>query len=94
MDVVTWLMYRQENAAALRREKQVRLFGKDTAHALVQRVATATGSDAGRQEPNGVARRLVGCWRWYLRRLFFLSRRSGRGRAGRRSLFRLRPTAW
>ncbi len=53
MDVVTWLMYRQENPSDLQREKQVRPFGQDTAHALVQRVATAVGSDAGRQEPNG-----------------------------------------
>lgn len=53
MDVVTWLMYRREEASDLLSEKRARAFGQDTAHALVRRVAKAVGSDVGAQEPNG-----------------------------------------
>jgi hypothetical protein len=53
MDVVTWLMYQREDTGQLLRERRARVFGKDTAHALVRRVAQAVGSDAGRQQPNG-----------------------------------------
>ncbi len=53
MDVVTWLLYRRESTADLVREKRARTHGKDTAHALVQKVAEAAGSDAGAQQPNG-----------------------------------------
>ena len=53
MDVITWLLYRRENRLDLLREKQLRPYGKDTAHALVRRVTRAVGSDVGRSEPNG-----------------------------------------
>jgi hypothetical protein len=53
MDVITWLLYRRERSLDLLRENQVRPFGKDTAHALVRRLAGGLGSDAGRSEPNG-----------------------------------------
>ena len=53
MDVVTWALYRRENRLDLLREKQLRSYGKDTAHALVRRVTRAVGSDAGRSQPNG-----------------------------------------
>lgn len=53
MDAVTWLMYRRENKLDLLREKRLRRYGKDTAHALVRRVTKAAGSDAGSSEPNG-----------------------------------------
>ena len=53
MDVVTWLLYRRESTAHLAREKRARARGKDTAHALVQKVAEAAGSDAGAEQPNG-----------------------------------------
>jgi hypothetical protein len=53
MDVVTWLMYRREEASDLLSEQRARAFGQDTAHALVRRVAKAVGSDVGAQEPNG-----------------------------------------
>ncbi len=53
MDVVTWLLYRRESTAELVREKRARTHGKDTAHALVQKVTEAAGSDAGAQQPNG-----------------------------------------
>lgn len=53
MDAVTWLLYRRESKVDLLREKQVRPYGKDTAHALVRRVTKPVGSDAGSSEPNG-----------------------------------------
>jgi hypothetical protein len=53
MDVVTWLLYRRENKLDLLREKRVRRYGKDTAHALVRRVSDAAGRDAGSSEPDG-----------------------------------------
>jgi hypothetical protein len=53
MDVVTWLLYRRESRLDLLREKHLRPYGKDTAHALVRRAAAAAGSDAGSSEPNG-----------------------------------------
>lgn len=53
MDVVTWLLYRRANMLDLLREKHLRPYGKDTAHALVRRVTDAVGSDAGSSEPNG-----------------------------------------
>ena len=53
MDVATWALYRRENRLGLLREKQLRPYGKDTAHALARRVTRAVGSDAGRSEPNG-----------------------------------------
>ena len=53
MDVVTWVLYRRESRLDLLREKRLRPYGKDTAHALVRRVTHALGSDAGRTEPNG-----------------------------------------
>ena len=53
MDVVTWVLYRRESETGLLREKLLRPYGKDTAHALVRRVAKAVGSDAGSSEPNG-----------------------------------------
>ena len=54
MDVVTWLLYRRESKAVLAREKLLRPYGKDTAHALVRKVATAAGSNVGSAEPNGM----------------------------------------
>jgi hypothetical protein len=53
MDVATWLMYRKQNRRDLLREKRLRPYGKDTAHALVRCVAEAAASDAGSSEPNG-----------------------------------------
>jgi hypothetical protein len=53
MDVITWALYRRESRLDLLREKQVRPYGKDTAHALVRRLARGVGSDAARSEPNG-----------------------------------------
>ena len=53
MDAVTWALYRRENRPDVLREKRVRPYGKDTAHALVERLARAVGSDAGRSESNG-----------------------------------------
>ncbi|WP_219417393.1 DUF1440 domain-containing protein [Pseudonocardia nigra] len=52
MDVVTWWMYRRQDPAALRREEQTRVRGKDTAHAAARRLAELVGSDAARDEPN------------------------------------------
>ena len=53
MDAVTWLLYRRESRLDLLREKRARVYGKDTAHALVRKVSRAVGSDAGSSEPNG-----------------------------------------
>jgi hypothetical protein len=53
MDAVTWALYRRERRLDLLREKRARTHGKDTAHALVQKVAEAAGSDAGAEQPNG-----------------------------------------
>jgi hypothetical protein len=53
MDVITWALYRRKSRLDLLREKRVRSYGKDTAHALVRRLAAGVGSDAGRSEPNG-----------------------------------------
>ena len=53
MDAVTWVLYRRESKRDLLREKRARAYGKDTAHALVQKVSEAAGSDAGAQQPNG-----------------------------------------
>ncbi len=39
-------------SSILEREKQVRTFGKDTAHDLAQRLARLAGSDAADTEPN------------------------------------------
>ncbi|MDP9386617.1 MAG: DUF1440 domain-containing protein [Actinomycetota bacterium] len=52
MDTVTWAVYRREDPATIRREKQVRAFGKDPAHALAQRLARRGGSDVAEIEPN------------------------------------------
>ena len=52
MDAVTWALYRREGQTALLREKHLRPYGKDTAHALVGRMTEAVGSDAGSAEPN------------------------------------------
>lgn len=52
MDVVTWTIYRREDPVTLMREKEVRVFGKDSAHAAAQRVARQVGSDAAEMEPN------------------------------------------
>lgn len=54
MDVVTWWMYRRQDPTALQREKQTRVFGKDTAHAAARRLARLVRSDAARDEPNAV----------------------------------------
>jgi hypothetical protein len=53
MDACTWWLYRRERRADLLRDKQLRPYGKDTAHALVGRVTGALGSDVGAAEPNG-----------------------------------------
>jgi uncharacterized membrane protein YagU involved in acid resistance len=53
MDVVTWLLYRRESRLDSLREKHLRPYGKDPAHALVRRVADAADSDAGSSGPNG-----------------------------------------
>ena len=53
MDVATWLLYRRENKVDLLREKRLRPYGKDTAHALVRKISRSVGSDAGSSEPNG-----------------------------------------
>lgn len=53
MDVVTWAMYRRESRLDLLREKRARVYGKDTAHALVRHITRAVGSKAGSSEPNG-----------------------------------------
>ncbi|WP_324273492.1 hypothetical protein [Blastococcus brunescens] len=53
MDVATWAMFRRESSRDLLREKRARVFGKDTAHAVVRQVTRAVGSDAGSDEPNG-----------------------------------------
>ena len=47
MDVATWVLYRQERKADLLREKHLRPYGKDTAHAPVRRATKPVGSDAG-----------------------------------------------
>lgn len=52
MDVVTWTIYRREDPGTLMREKQVRMLGKDPAHAAAQRLACLVGSDAAEVEPN------------------------------------------
>lgn len=52
MDVVTWTIYRREDPGTLLREKQVRSFGKDPAHAAAQGLARLAGSDAAQTEPN------------------------------------------
>jgi hypothetical protein len=54
MDVLTWTMYRREDPDVIRREKQVRVFGKDSAHAAAQRLAHLVGSDAPQSEPNAL----------------------------------------
>jgi hypothetical protein len=53
MDACTWWLYRRERRADLLRDKHLRPYGKDTAHALVGRVTGALGSDVGAEEPNG-----------------------------------------
>ncbi len=53
MDVATWLLYRRQSTADLARENRARTSGKDPAHALVQKLAEAAGSDADAQQPNG-----------------------------------------
>ena len=53
MDAVTWLLYRRESRLDLLREKRLRPYGKDTAHALVRKISRSVGSDAGSSEPNG-----------------------------------------
>ena len=53
MDVVTWLLYRRESRLDLLREKRLRPYGKDTAHALVRKLSSSVGSDAGSSQPNG-----------------------------------------
>lgn len=52
MDIVTWLMYRTQSTATVAREKQVRVFGKDPAHAAARHLARLVGSDAAKSEPN------------------------------------------
>lgn len=53
MDALTWLLYGRESRLDLLREKRLRPYGKDTAHALVRKASRGLGSDAGSSEPNG-----------------------------------------
>ncbi len=53
MDKIGSFMYDREDGAALERERQARVHGKDPAHAAVDKVADLTGADLPTEQPSG-----------------------------------------
>lgn len=53
MDVATWALYRRQSATALMDEKRARVFGKDPAHAMAERINHLMGTEV-QDEPNAL----------------------------------------
>lgn len=52
MDKVGWFLYEQEHAAALEREREARVHGKDPAHAALDKVSELSGVDVASGQPS------------------------------------------